>query len=109
MSYHRDGEKISGSHTTVIEKAVPIVDHLIEDPSTTKISLGVIQNLPNKRSNGINRAKLIDESGCLVVDVTQNKSIQTLRIYSNDMQATKLSLARFLRDNHYAINFHSRV
>lgn len=101
----------TGGHTTLIEQAVPIVKHLDDSSLVTKISLGRITNLPTKRGSGIKRARLVDDTGCLLIEVTQNKSVQVLRVYASEeeMHSMKLALARFVRNEGYELRFHSRV
>lgn len=104
---HIGGGKVTGNHTTLIPLAKPIVIHLQDDPHTTSIVLGRIEQRSGRSST--KKAKLVDETGCLVIEVTANRTVQTIRVYTNGMHETKLSLARFVRAEGYELRFHNRI
>ena len=45
MANHRAGGKITASHTSIIDAALPIVDAAEKLPEVTKISLGIIKQV----------------------------------------------------------------
>ena len=102
---HRQGGKITSSHTTVTELGSRVVDFLQKLETVSKISLGPIQNLRGNGGGGIWAVKIIDESHCILVTVAQSGTVQDLRFYTDHQQQAKLALARFIRDNDWDLKF----
>jgi hypothetical protein len=86
---HRAGKKIGGRHTTIIDAARPIVDLLQRLPEVTKLSPGFIKL--GLRS-GRHRLKISLSQGGLLLKIRGSTSIQEVRIYTDDVQATKNTL-----------------
>jgi hypothetical protein len=78
---HLSGDKISDSHTTVIEAAEPLVRAAHKDPRVKKIVLGRIDNTAGTAGGNQNRVKFIDERTCLLLSVTGSGSHQEIRVY----------------------------
>ena len=108
---HKQGGKVTGSHTTVSDLSALVVDFLDKCASVSKISIGVITN--EAQANGsIWTVKIVDETGCVMVRTTQKSTDQTIRFYTDGLeerQKAKLALARFVRNNGWVLRFGSRV
>ncbi|OGC51005.1 hypothetical protein A3A69_01095 [candidate division WWE3 bacterium RIFCSPLOWO2_01_FULL_37_15] len=101
---HRQGGKITRSHTTAIELSAKIVDFLQKQELVTKISLGPIE------VHGAGRGaswtvKIVDESRCILVASSQSGTVQQIRFYTGKPQEVKLALARFIRDSGWGLRF----
>ena len=57
------------------------------------------------QGGGKRKVKIADGKGCLLLTVRQSHTIQEMRIYSPNIQETKLGLARLLRDQGIPISF----
>jgi hypothetical protein len=78
-------------------------DVVLKTKGVQKLSAGVIKPAG---SSGRQFVKLTDESPtCLLLEVRGSFAVQELRVYSQAMRDTKLSLARKLRDNGISIKF----
>ncbi len=83
---HRDGNKIGGRHTTIIDAAEKVVDFIREIPTVSRLTAGQIKmNLPTAQ----HRIIIKEETGCLLVKVRGTKSIQDIRVYSRDPRIVK--------------------
>lgn len=104
---HLQGGKVTGSHTTLTEDAKKVTDFLVALECITKIALGVISNNGGKSVSTVHSVKIVDESACVLVRVTQRSTVQELRFYThdNDRQKAKLALARFVREHSWALRF----
>jgi len=91
MPIHRAGGKLTRSHTTLIEAAVPVVDLLEARPEVTKISLGIIKVI----GKGLPAVKMRPATGGWKVVIRGNLSLQELVVYSSDLEATRHSLRAF--------------
>ena len=101
---HRDGGKFRGKHTTLIDLAARVVDIADELPQVTGISAGYIQS-GNAVSGGTRKVKIGEGRGSILLTVRQSRSVQEIRVFSSDMQKTKLALARALCDRGIPISF----
>jgi hypothetical protein len=90
MPAHRAGGKLTRSHTTLIDAAVPVVDHLQQRPEVSKISLGLIKSL-GKGKAGL---KFHEVVGGWRIVVRGNTSLQDLVVYTTDPARTKFELER---------------
>ncbi|MFB6212921.1 MAG: DUF2103 domain-containing protein [Candidatus Magasanikbacteria bacterium] len=103
---HFSGDKITSSHSTIISASKPIVKRLNKDPRVSKISLGRIDK--SGSGSGSKRAKIIDESGCILIEVSHSGSFQAIRAFSEKGESLKKSLASFLKEEDYEVDFHDR-
>ena len=85
------GGKINGSHTTMIDAAVTVVNAADRDEHTTKIVLDIIDNRARSK---VLRLKFRPVTGGLKVTVYQAGPIQDLYIYTSDAAATQEALAK---------------
>ena len=99
---HRQGGKFGGAHTTFSDLAIFLVDHAEKCEEVTCISAGFIRAGQGGGSRGV---KILDTRGGLLLRVRQSSSVQEVRIISTNPNATKLSLARYARDNDIRISF----
>ena len=74
------GKKSGGSHTTLIEAAVPLVKEAEKLFEVTKISLGFIKSTPGQR--GAKRVKFKRSTSGLLMTVRGNTSVQAIRVYT---------------------------
>lgn len=88
MPLHRAGGKITGSHTTVTDATAVVVDVAETLPSVTKIILGPMESTRCKRP----RLKFNPIQAGWKITVCGNTSVQTIYVYSQDPQATKMAL-----------------
>ena len=103
---HRDGKKFRGTHTTYSDLAARVADIAVRLQGVEGISPGVLQSGAGV-AGGIQKVKFGDmpQGGGLVLTVRQSRSVQELRVYCNDLQSTRLALARALRDERIPIAF----
>ena len=101
---HRDGGKFKGKHTTLIDLAAKVVDIADELPKVTGISAGYIQS-GNAVSGGTRKVKIGEGKGSILLTVRQSRSVQEIRVFSPDVEKTRLALARALRDQGIPISF----
>jgi len=87
---HRAGGKLTSSHTTLIDAAVPLVDLLQEREEVTKISLGMIKNI-GKGNPGL---KFHPITGGWRVVVRGNVSLQEFVVYTTNPVATRWALQK---------------
>jgi hypothetical protein len=85
---HRAGGKLTRSHTTLIDAAAPLVDHLQEREDVSKISLGIIKNI-GKGNPGL---KFHRVTGGWKVVVRGNVSLQELVVYTSDPDRVRAGL-----------------
>lgn len=105
MSKHsRSGGKFTGNHTTLIPAATIVCDVADACPSVTKITPGFIKG-GLRPVNGQRRVKIIERGSALLLSIRDNASHQEVYVYSNDVQATKLAIARGSRDVGLGIAF----
>lgn len=101
---HRDGKKFRGGHTSLTDLAFEVVRIVERLPKVTGISPDYIE-LGKNVSGGSRKIKIADERGGILLTVRQSRSVQDVWVYSPDIQATKLALARALRDRRIPISF----
>ena len=98
---HQSKGKVRGNHRTLIDLAVQVAD-LAKTLPGVSVSPGFIQA---GKGGGKRKVKIADGKGCLLLTVRQSHTIQEVRIYSPNIQETKLGLARLLRDRDIPISF----
>lgn len=105
---HLAGDKISDSHTTVIEAAEALVRAAHKDPRVKKIVLGRIDNTAGTAGGNQNRVKFIDENACLLLSVTGSGSHQEIRVYIEDITENRQLVTKRLlvtaEDGNYAVD-----
>jgi len=85
-SGHLSGGKYTASHTTVIDAALQPAQAAARLSCVSKISLGLIKTL----RNGPPAIKFTEEcAGCLLVKIRGVSSIQEIRVYTTDKDATQ--------------------
>ena len=100
----RSGGKFGGTHTTLTETAIVLVDIADNCDEVTKISPGFIKS-GDGNGRGERRVKIFESGGMIVLTVRQGSTTQEVRIVSKDPQRTKLAIARGARNHHIAISF----
>ena len=103
--YSRSGGKYTGNHTTLIPLAAEACDIASAIPEVTKITPGFIK-AGLKSVSGKRRVKFTDESAnCILLSVRDNASHQEVWVYVSELQETRTTIARRLRDADIAIRF----
>jgi hypothetical protein len=90
MPKHRAGRKMAGSHTTIIDAAIDIVDALRECPEVTKISLEIIKQIGTTNHANIKIHKIV---GGLKIVVRGRTTNQEIFVYTSNSHKTE----QFLR------------
>ena len=90
MSKHRAGGKFTGSHTTVIDKAIDLVDAANKLPCVSKIVLGLIEAVRSKKP----RLKFNETSTGWEVLVYSQITLQTIYVYTSDRKAVRATIRR---------------
>jgi len=93
----RSGGKFSGNHTTLISAAAIVADIAHSCPFVTNISPGFIK-VGLKSVSGRRRVKITDDGASILLSVRDNTSHQEVHVHSKNMQATKLRIARGVRE-----------
>ena len=94
MAKHKTGRKITTTHTSIIEAALPIVETAERLLEVTKISLGIIKRVGISR--GQHRIKFLPITGGWKLTVRGSSTVQEIYIYSESAANTRSSLeARF--------------
>lgn len=88
----------------LIDGSREVVDFAEGLTEVSKITLGFIETAGGRKSGG-RVVKIIDEESCIQLRFTQKRSVQTVRVYTSNSQATKLAIARFARNNGYELRF----
>ncbi len=102
---HRNGKKFRGTHTTLTDLALVVADIAIKLPEVKGVSPGHIQTGKGV-AGGARKVKIGSHKGGVLLTVRQARSVQELRIFfTSGEQATKLALARALRDQGIPISF----
>jgi hypothetical protein len=83
---HRQGKKMGGKHTTVIDAALGVVDLALNMPEVSKVSVGHIK--VGIRS-GKHRIKVKEMIGGVILTVRGSTSVQEIRIYGSDISKIK--------------------
>lgn len=84
---HLQGKKISGSHSTVIQAAVSIVETARSLDDVTKVILGIIKPV---RSTAVPKSlKITDVDAGLRLKVRGPNSVQELFVYTSNPRATE--------------------
>ena len=100
----RAGGKYGGTHTTLIPAAALLCDIAHACASVSRISPGFIR-AGLKSVSGQRRVKITGQESPILLSVRDNTSHQEVRIYTTDVQASTLSIARGARDANIIISF----
>lgn len=101
---HRNGGKIGGNHTTLLDLAATMVDHAAKYAEVKTISPGMIRVEPHS-TGGSRKVRFSWMLGGLLMTVRQGKSVQEVRVYTGDTQTTMVALARAARNRDIPISF----
>ncbi|MEI6296900.1 MAG: hypothetical protein WCO84_04625 [bacterium] len=101
---HRYDKKSRGTHTTCIDLTARIHDIAKKVKDIIGISLGTI-HCGKGFTGGIQKVKIGEMKGGILLTVRQSRSIQEVRVFCADVQIARLALARALRDENIAIEF----
>lgn len=101
---HRDSRKSRGTHTTCSDLSAKVHDIAARIQEVTGVSLGVLKSGKGV-TGGSQRVKIGDMKGGLSLTVRQSRCVQEIRVYSANVQAARLALARALRDEGIPIAF----
>ncbi len=93
MPKHRSGGKIAGSHSTLIDHAVRVVDAAQALSEVSKIVLGEI--VVKKCSQ---RLKFTEISAGLRLTICGNASLQIVYVYTSNPESTRRALSRVFND-----------
>ncbi len=97
---HRAGGKFAGSHSTVLDGAVDVIDAAAKMPCVKKITLAIIENGVRKPSGQL-KVKCMDAPNldtALRVTMAKGGSIQTVYMYvekPGDRQTLRTALEAF--------------
>ena len=95
MAKHKTGGKITTSHTSIIDAALPVVEAAEKLPEVTKISLGIIKQVG--KSRGQHRMKFLQITGGWKLTVRGSSTVQEIYVYSESTTTTKDSLESCFR------------
>ena len=93
---HKQGGKITGSHTTVIPAAEKLVDFLQKINEVDKISVGFIKH---GIKSGKHAIKITESDSGLLLKVRGSASIQEIRIYTKNKKNVENSIKEFAQKN----------
>ncbi len=105
---HVASDKISGNHTTFIEPAAAVIERVVRLDSVRRVTPGFIEAGLKGGQSGPARIKIIMGDGCVKLVVRQNRSVQTVFIYTSDVQGTMEFTARTALNEGYDIHFDTR-
>lgn len=100
----RSGSKFGGDHSTLIDLAAELADIAVRLPEVKRISPGFIQS-GQSVTGGDRRVKFADMNGGLLLKVRQSRSVQEIRILTDQLHVVRLALARAARDMGVSISF----
>ncbi len=86
---HRNGGKMGGRHTTVIDGAIKVVDFLLKSPYVSNVIAGRIKSGIGAAPQ---RIKIKKETGCLSVVVRGGASVQEIKVFSQNLDLVQTSL-----------------
>ncbi len=95
---HKQGGKITGSHTTVIPAGEKVVDFLQKEKDVNKISIGFIKH---GIRGGKHSIKTMEMDSGLLLKIRGTASIQEIRVYTTQSENVKNSLMNFSKKHKY--------
>jgi hypothetical protein len=87
---HKSGGKLTRSHTTIIDIAVPVITWIEKDSLVNKISLGIIK----KVTVGTPRIKFLPITGGFKMVIRGRISIQEFFIYTKEPDSTQKAILK---------------
>lgn len=90
------GKKRGGTHTTLIDAAEVPVRIASKIPGISRIAPGFIKSGLRAPSSGPS-VKIIKETGCLLLNIRGNTSVQDVRVYHGDLDFAEAELNKKLR------------
>lgn len=100
---HKQGRKARGTHGTLNDLGVRVVDIIEPIEGVTGIAPGLL--VSNAGATNKPRVKITDLNGGILLTVRQSRSLQEIRVYTSDVNSTRLAISRALRNNDIAICF----
>jgi len=95
---HKQGGKITGSHSTIIPAAERLVDFLQKINEIDKISIGFIKQ---GIKSGKHSIKIMELDSGLLLKVRGSASIQEIRIYAKNKKNVENSVKEFAQKYRY--------
>lgn len=95
---HKQGGKITGSHSTIIPAAERLVDFLQKINEIDKISIGFIKQ---GIKSGKHSIKIMELDSGLLLKVRGSASIQEIRIYAKNKKNVENSVKEFAQKYQY--------
>ncbi|HIP49850.1 MAG TPA: hypothetical protein EYG99_00170 [Candidatus Pacebacteria bacterium] len=95
---HKQGGKITGSHSTIIPAAERLVDFLQKINEIDKISIGFIKQ---GIKSGKHSIKIMELNSGLLLKVRGSASIQEIRIYAKNKKNVENSVKEFAQKYRY--------
>jgi len=105
---NRSGGKYTGSHTTIIPAAARVTDFLNKRNEVTKINNGHMKGGLKTPKQGCHVKIGYGDNGCILFQIRGNTSKQEIRVWSKNIQSTKLALAKELRKQKVNISFEKK-
>ena len=90
MPTHKTGRKITTSHTSIIDAAIPVVKAAERLPDVSKISLGIIKQVG--KSRGQHRLKFQPIVGGWKITVRGSSTVQEIYVYTEDATSTRTAI-----------------
>ena len=87
MAKHKNGGKITTSHTSLIDAAFSVVEAAEKLPEVDKISLGIIKQVG--KSRGPRKIKFLPITGGWKLTIRGSTSVQQIFIYTAQTDKTK--------------------
>jgi len=94
MPRHKTGRKITTSHTSIIDAAVPVVEAAEKLSEVTKISLGIIKQVGKASRGGQQRLKFLPIVGGWKITIRGSATIQEVYVYTNEPKNTRQALQK---------------
>jgi len=85
----RNGYKMGGKHTTVIDAAEKVVDYLRSNGDVDKV---VASRIKMGLKTSKHSMKIIHETGCLLLKVRGTASIQDIRVFSQNISTIQKAI-----------------
>jgi len=93
---HRSGKKITKSHSSIIDAAIPLIDHATRMSEIEKISLGTIKQI----GTGTPRLKFTALNGGMKMTVRGRVTTQDIFIYTKHPENVQAILTEIFASKH---------
>lgn len=104
----RSGGKFGGDHTTFIPAAAIAADVACSCQYVTTVSSGMIES-PRTKSGKRRHLKIIDTNWGILLSATDGAAHQEVRVYTTNVPASKLHIARGVRNEQLTISFGNQI